>query len=175
MPGKESGRQRLSYNIPMKFEIFSSRETDPDFASRRIMKFLGTNYSHVGMIVDGKMIYHSTAPVVNKLPVNVFLVDHEFAHRIEFNLTEREQYFSLGWLEGRIGMDYAQSQYLGFLFDWTRKYVSNKKSKTICSEYATRWMRACAGVKDARLVGLDFLSPVDAIAIALDHGIPREV
>lgn len=152
----------------MKFEILAVGELEPDFASRQIQRFLKTDYSHCVILVDERWCYHATAKGFHMIPLTALLPGHAIRARFAFELEVGPTQFALGWLQGALGHEYSQSQYLGFLFPFLRRFVANGNSKTVCSEAAGQFMFECLKVQDARLYACDFLSPKDIVEIC--HG-----
>ncbi len=149
----------------MKFSILAVGEIDPDFVSRRIQRFMGTDYSHCVILMDDKWCYHATAEGFNMRPISTLLPDHIIRQRFDFELDAINSMFAAGWLQGALGHEYSQSQYLGFLFPFLQRFVANGNSKTVCSEAAGQFMFDCLKIKDARLFSCDFLTPKDIVEI----------
>ncbi len=145
----------------MKFEIIAIGEEKPDFVSSRIQKALGTDYSHVAILVDEEVIYHATGKGFHKEYLCDVLPGHIIRHRFEVR-SARSDEFSLGWLEGNIGVPYSNLQYLGFIFPWMRKFVDNGRKRTICSEAVGDAMQECFGYL---IDDTDFKSPKDIVEI----------
>lgn len=153
----------------MRFEILAVGEIDPDFVSSRIQKFLGTDYSHSAILVDGEHVYHATGKGFHRMPLLELLPGHAIRHRISFELEGEKAAYARGWLDGCIGIEYSNSQYLGFFFPLIRPFLRNKRAKLICSEVVGEFMDECLGIRDYRLVCCDFLSPKDVTEIAYEH------
>lgn len=120
----------------MKIEIFASKEKKPDMLSKIIMKRLGCNYSHVGIIFDDQ-IYHAVGEGVCKADQDKFLQDRTYSELLD--VTDKVQVSKealYGWLEGRLGTEYSTSQYLGFAFPELREHIDNGSEKVVCSELA---------------------------------------
>lgn len=149
----------------MKFEILALGELEPDFASRHIQAFLGTDYSHCAILVDGLWAYHATAEGFHMTPWATLSPGHAVRHRFEWELDRDTTQYALGWLEGCLGCEYSESQYLGFLFPFLRHFVANGRSKTVCSEAAGQFMFDCLKIKEARLYACDWLTPKDIVEI----------
>lgn len=150
----------------MKISILAIGEEKPDFVSRRIQSFLGTNYSHAAILVEDHWLYHATAKGFHQIPLHLVLPGHVIRHRFDYELNQEQSQYALGWLQGALGHEYSQSQYLGFLFPWLRRFVANGNSKTICSEAVGQFMFDCLNIREARLYACDFLSPKDVVEIA---------
>jgi hypothetical protein len=155
----------------MKFEILAIGELEPDFVSRRIQRYLGTDYSHIGILVDGLWLYHATGIGFHMVPLAAFLPGHAIRHRFAWELDRDTTQYALGWLEGCVGCEYSQSQYLGFLFPFLRPFVANGKSKTVCSEAGAQFMFDCLKVREPRLFACDWINPKDIVEIC--HGAKR--
>lgn len=155
---------------PTVFEILAIGEENPDFVSRKIQNFLNTDYSHIAILVDGIKVYHATGKGFHTDWLQNVIPGHIIRHRIK--VEPRNNSYALGWLDGCIGTEYSQSQYLGFFFAWwpwlqklIRKIFDNGRKKTICSEAAADFLKECCGYE---IVQADFLSPKDVVNIALD-------
>lgn len=146
----------------VKFYIFVSGEHKPDFVSKRIMKRFKTDYSHIGLVVeiDGhKTIYHSVGKGFSTESYEEFLKEH-YIYEKDITKYIYNFQFALGYLTGRLGIEYSYSQYLGFLFPMLQRLVRNKKEKGICSEEAARFLNECC--QECLRVNkkqLDFISP----------------
>lgn len=117
----------------MKFEIFVSREKNPDFISRMIMKVTKADFSHIGVLVNGTTVIHAVGEGYLEQSAESFLVKKMFVELHEVKVVN-EQY-SLGWLHGNLGKDYSQSQFFGFLFPFLRPLLDNNRTKGYCSEF----------------------------------------
>ena len=147
----------------MKIEICTSRETKPDFVSRMIMKFMGTKYSHILVLIDNSIVWHMTGKGFHSQPADEFLSDHLFVDCVDVStkVTRSEEYCK-GYLEGMRGGEYSQSQYLGFLRKRLQRFTKNGNEKSVCSESVARIMHDWGVMyfpEDVR----DFLSPEDVI------------
>jgi hypothetical protein len=143
------------------FEVFASRELKPDLVSRAIMLATKAEFSHVGIIVDGKTLWHATGVGFHSTAVDEFLRDHLFAHR--FALKVRSEEYALGWLHGANGKSYAKSQYPGFITSALRSLGDNGERQLICSEAVVLFGKYCCGLdlkSDA-----DFIDPKQAIEL----------
>lgn len=149
----------------MKFEVLAIGEEKPDFVSRRIQSFLGTDYSHCAILVADRWCYHATEQGFNMVPWIHVAPGHIIRHRFAFELDPARTQFSLGWLHASLGKEYSESQYLGFLFPFLRRFVANDRSKTVCSEAVGQFLFDCVGVKHGSLHKCDFLSPKDVVEI----------
>ena len=146
----------------MGFEIALAAEKKPDFFSRAIMRALGTDYSHALIIVDNSRLFHATEVGFHESPLAEFVTDHIFRHR--FDIKPACERYALGWLDGCIGTEYSQSQYLGFIFPILRPLVTNGRARTICSEAVADFIFDCVADKPS-MGAADFLSPKDIFDI----------
>ena len=139
-------------------EVAVSRERKPDILSRLIMWFTKANYSHI-LIIKDSIVYHAVGSGTCSVHLTDFLKKRELVHVQKVGLSVTEDFF-MGYVTGADGKDYSESQYLGFLFRPIRKFVRNKKERTICSEYAARILNLCCGFN---FKNTDFLSPKDVM------------
>lgn len=151
-----------------RFFIFWSREVNPDFTSKVIMKKLGTDYSHVGIIkLDpwqehwrfGTIFHNYDADGFSSMHVSDFLKDHLIYDAVEVTEHLFRPDFAEGWLNGNIGRGYAYLQLLGFLWDGLRRLVANGRRKSICSEDVGYFFRDCSVLSYFDGRNLDFISP----------------
>lgn len=147
-----------------KFELFVSWETPkPDFMSKWTMRVIDAPYSHIGIIVHGYQIYHMVGKGFSKVNLNEFMETHGI-HKVDISRLIESHPFALGYLEGRLGVEYSYSQYLGFIFKWARRFVRNNREKGVCSEEMAHFLINC-GIKPVRhkYIGLkdilDFVDP----------------
>lgn len=148
------------------FEIFVSREKNPDLVSRLIMKKIGADYSHIGIIVHGHTIWHATGSGFGIEPMESFLAKRMIVDRIKVDV--RDEAFAMGYLHGMKGREYSTSQYLGFLIPAISKLFRNGQEKTICSEAVMEFMSACAGYPFLSQ-GADFIDPKQAFELIKEH------
>lgn len=146
------------------FEILAIGEEKPDFVSARIQNFLGTDYSHVAVLVDGYLLYHATGEGFHAEPLDAIMAGHVIRHRIKVEVPDVS--YARGWLDGCIGTEYSQSQYLGFFLPPLRRFLNNGTKRTICSEAVADFLFECCRLNDPRLFTRDFLSPRDIVEIA---------
>lgn len=145
-------------------KIFVAREVEPDWVSRKIMKVIGADYSHIGIIVDDTIVFHMVGEGFSQCPLKEMESDHVLQTK---DITDRiHMTYALGYLQGRLGVEYSQSQYLGFLFPFMRRFVRNNKEKGVCSEEVARFLLVCGQEKYIsgylnRFIDLDFVSPKD--------------
>lgn len=149
----------------IKISIFVCAENDPDWVSRKIMKVIRADYSHIGIIVDDRTVYHMVGKGFSTMPLAELQVGHTLQLKNITNHIDNIQY-ALGYLEGRLGVEYSQSQYLGFLFPFLRQFVRNNREKGVCSEEVARFLLLCGKPQRIEsnihnLDSLDFVSPKD--------------
>lgn len=81
------------------------------------------------------MVFHATGEGVNKQDAVEFFKHHDSGayKQIKLNCTADE---FLGYVDGSCGKDYAESQFLGFIFPykWIQKIVGDGGKEIICSE-----------------------------------------
>lgn len=143
----------------MKIEIFASKEKKPDFLSKVIMKRLGCDYSHVGVILDG-VIYHAVGEGVCTANLEEFLKERTFSEL--FDVSDKIKVSSdllKGWLEGRLGTEYSTSQYLGFAFPELREHISNGSEKVVCSELAYEFAVKAGLLPEGHFPNPDYVDP----------------
>lgn len=141
----------------MKISLAVTREIKPDWLSRQIMKRLGTDYSHCIIIID-EYVWQSTGKGFWPIPLNLFLNDRIIVDSREFELSGNGLVYANGWLQGKRGIEYSSSQYLGFIFPWMRKFVANGLEKMICSEVQYLFAVDCLLMK-RRFIHSDFIDP----------------
>lgn len=154
----------------MRFYIFASAEKKPDCLSKAIMKKMGTDYSHVGVIVtkdeiqevNGE-IFHAVGDGFCKSTTEEFLHKKKFQHIKEITFIIKSQDFAYGWLHGSIGKEYSSSQYLGFFSKRLGKLVSNGKEKTICSESVADFVNDCTSSTYFKVLPTDFVTPKEVV------------
>lgn len=151
---------------PKKFEVFVSREKEPDFVSKMIMKKIGANYSHIGLLIDGHSIYHATGKGFHLQLLSDFEQKKLIVDKIEVSVLNAD--YALGYLHGNIGKEYSQSQYLGFLLPWLTSLVDNGDEKLICSESVINFLKHC--VYDFYHVEpADFVDPKEAFEMVKSY------
>lgn len=121
-----------NWSQEMKIKIAFTRETEPDLVSKGIMKFMGTNYSHVFFVLDD-IIYHAVGEGVTSVPLAEYLKDHIIVAEKDVDIFMTEGEF-LTYMKGANGKEYSNSQYLGFIFKPLKRFFRNKDKKMICSE-----------------------------------------
>jgi len=145
----------------MKFQVFVSKEVNPDFLSRMIMKKLGTPYSHIGLLVTGTdcHLYHSTGKGFHRQSKEDFLSSGVKAIHASVDITPlvKDKKYALGFIHGRVGTEYSESQYIGFLLPWTQGFFANKNKKGICSEEVMYFLNKC--VLGGSVDDIDYYDP----------------
>lgn len=138
-------------------EIAFTREIEPDFVSKEIMKFLKTDYSHVFFIYKGT-IFHAVGKGVSLVPLDEYLKTHLIVARKEVTLDVSEDRF-LGYMDGAKDKEYSSSQYLGIVSRALKKLGRNGGEKMICSELVAVVLALYAGYKLTKEA--DFITPKD--------------
>lgn len=128
----------------MSFEIFVSAETKPDWFSKKIMRYMGCNYSHVGILVDETVIHHSVGQGFCQVLATKFLHDHVFVGRMPVRVISDA--YARGYLAGMVGIEYSESQYFGIVLPWLAKLTKNGKEKLICSEAVAYFLTECCNI-----------------------------
>lgn len=141
----------------MKIKVAFTKEKNPDFISASIMKFLGTDYSHVFFIHDG-VIFHSVGQGVKREYLSNYLKTHDITDVFEVDLDLTYKEFE-SYMYGAEGKEYSESQYIGFILPFMKKFVRNGKEKTICSELVSEVLEKFGGFKLPNEA--DFMSPKD--------------
>lgn len=146
-------------------EVAVAREKNPDFVSRMIMRWMGRPYSHIFIIHQNKLI-HSTGKGVHNTWLDEFMVDHDIMikRRVPIGSGKTVAYFK-GFVAGCSGKEYSESQYIGFLFPFLRRFFRNGREKTICSEFVANVLNNCCGY-DIR--NIDFVSPKDVMEYVIE-------
>lgn len=144
------------------------------------MNRIGANYSHVGHIIDFEndskpnLIYHATGKkgFHEELELS-FLQTHFYRHKFDITpfLRVHPERF-LGFLEGNLGKDYSESQFVGFIpviGKWLQKFVDDNDSELICSEITSL---SCTKYTSLPISGnADFNNPKQFIDQLLDYGL----
>ncbi len=164
----------------MKFEFFASYEPKPDWKSGGIMLATGCKFSHVGIIVNEEHIYHATGIGFNEEHIDEFLLTHQFAHRFELMLKDDTPFGhgrALGWLQGNIGKDYSETQFLGFGAEFVERYlpaflvnkikslVTDGMRELVCSESVVRFGLEHCGLVLEDGHNPDFDTPEESVTI----------
>lgn len=145
-----------------KFEVFVSREKSPDLVSRMIMRRIGADFSHIGIVLNSTHVWHATGDGVNFETVGRFLEKREFVEKFPIKVQNGE--FARGYMVGSLLKEYSQSQYLGFLVPSLRSFLGNKAEKTICSELVMDFIRdVCWPVPSDWPRAHDFVNPKEAL------------
>jgi len=146
------------------FEIVFSRPTKFELFSWLIRKVQGTPYSHAAILVDGRLLYQSTRIGVHSTDFAEFEKTHVVWKKPIATKTTGliGVNYALGWLDGCIGCEYSQAQFVGFIFPKLRPLVINKRARRICSEFAADFLQDCCGVKVQKSMATnDFVTPKD--------------
>ena len=151
----------------MKFCIWVSAEIKPDFVSRMIMWWLKCDYSHIGIgLVDQDnelhTIYHSVGEGFSTLSVKDFLSHGKKIVGVK-HIPVKNPDQALGFLDGMMGKDYSEMQYIGFMLPWLKKLVDNGEGELVCSEAATLFVQKYMvdGEIKFKDFNADFTSPKD--------------
>lgn len=154
----------------MKYEFFASFEIEPDLKSAAIMKATDCEFSHVGIIEDGRCIFQATGIGFHSCLVEEFEKGHGFAHRFEIAVIDPE--FAAGWLRGNLGKDYSESQLLGFALrklkasrfgKYLLKFLGDGRRELICSESVVRFAIECCGLSFGG--DPDYVTPQESVEI----------
>lgn len=130
---------------PIEVEFIWTAETEPDWSSRLIMKSMGTPYSHVAMVLDGR-IYHAVDKGVCEESFEEFMRTHKIVARKMVALNCSAEAFK-AYMKRASGTEYSQSQLavhgallmlpIGPLGRGALKWAfRNGRGKSICSEIA---------------------------------------
>jgi hypothetical protein len=128
--------------IPVNFsvKVVFMAETHPDWISRAIMWAENAPYSHVAIMyedVDGKeKIHHAVTAGIGTDDPKEYLKHHKIVKAYEVPMRISKEIFS-GWVQGRGGRDYAESQFINIMLAKIGiKWVpfKNGAAETVCSE-----------------------------------------
>lgn len=144
----------MSQGFNIKVSV--TRPTNPDIISRIIMWFMGAKYSHI-MIRSEGWIYHSVGKGVSVTSGNKYFSDHIAVDTKTVKCLCSEKVLER-YVQEQLEKDYSQSQFIGFIFPWTRVWFRNGENRTICSEFVGRILNRHCGYK---IKDLDFKSPKD--------------
>ena len=165
----------------MRVYVFASAERSPDLVSRAIMRAIDAPYSHVGIIctpsdvfeyekiaysnggLSQATIFHATGEGVNEKNAEAFFEDHTLEFLIDITDYVSRFEYSLGWLESKIGLEYSDSQYLGFIGKIFQRFTSNDQSKFICSEFVAEFLNSCSSIRLFEKLDCDFVSPKEIV------------
>lgn len=155
----------------MMFELIALGEVQPDFVSRRIQRFEGTNYSHVAVLVDGRTAYHAVGKGVQRIALDRLLADGPCVIRRRVQIRVDRDCCAKTWLESMVGKKYSLLQYLGFLFPFLRfiSWVDNGRREVVCSEFGADFVMECStygAVAALRYGDSDFVGPRQALDVA---------
>lgn len=134
----------------MKFTYATSREKDPDFKSRTIMKAIGFDYSHSLIMVDDSMIFHATGKheyrdgrkvkgfhMIEGDNMAEFLETHDLGHLVDLPVINPD--YAFGYCQGNVGKDYSESQLIGCSLPILRVFMGDDTAELICSEFPIRF------------------------------------
>lgn len=168
----------------MRYYVFASAENAPDFVSSSVMRGIDADYSHVGIILTNRslvnyeqkiydsgpapekpfsLIYHSTGEGVNVKTADLFFETHKCIHLIEITKFVKRDEYAIGWLDSKIGLEYSESQYVGFFSSLFKRFVNNNQSKFICSELVAEFLNHCSSLRYFERIDCDFVDPKQLI------------
>lgn len=143
----------------MRVLVAVSAEKIPDFVSWQIMRRLKFKGSHIFVVIEeDDRMFHAIGRGVCDDKYSEFLTEHHIplSKHIELNCTKEEFY---AWYEKHRGIEYSDSQYLGFVSRFLRWLVRNGRKKAVCSEFVAWVLTDLAGRTE--FDDADFLSPKD--------------
>ena len=156
----------------MKIELLAIGEVKPDWASTLIQRALDTDYSHIGILINGVHLWHATEVGFHMIPWATFEPGHVVRHRFEWEVKDGTYQEGLitGWLIATMGKEYSTSQYLGFIFPMLRsvKIIANGNSKLVCSEAGGQFLYDTYLLRDHRLSKCDWLDPKKIVEICYE-------
>jgi hypothetical protein len=141
-------------------------EKDPDWISRMIMKREKVPYSHIAIEFEGD-IYHAVGEGVCVDNYKEYMEAHTEQGRKVVQLKCIKATF-LGYIEGSKGKDYSETQWIGFMFPWFRRWFDDNKSEVICSEFVARILARYTDI-DFDYQNLDFLTPKQVFEMIPDR------
>lgn len=144
------------------FQVASCREKKPDLVSWLLMKVLKSDYSHVLIIQDGITVWHQVGTGFASEPLEEILKTHDLPDVITVKCPDEAM--ARGYIKRMVGTPYSESQYLGFIFPFLKRFFRNRHMRAICSEVVADFLKDCCGcviVEDT-----DYIDPVQAIAYA---------
>lgn len=145
----------------IRFYIVAIRECNPDLDSRLIMESIKANYSHSAVLVkfiDHEVIFEAVDPVSRSVPAENILKDHFFTEKIEItDFLSVHPMAALGWLNGKMGIEYGFDQWPGFLMPIMKFMGRNKAKKMVCSEFVAMFLNYV--LEDKLFVDPDFTNP----------------
>lgn len=137
----------------MKFIYFASREKQPDWKSRKIMKAISWDCSHSLLYVeegDYRAIYHATgkhkyrdgrmAKGFHKIEgdnLAEFLETHTLHYKVELPVVNAAA--GIAFCDANIGKDYSETQLVGFYLPVLKVFLGDGEAELICSEYPIRF------------------------------------
>lgn len=156
----------------MKVQVCVSAEKVPDFVSLAIMRFLRWPASHIFLVYDDVM-YHAVGEGVRSDDFREFCKDHHITDRVEVDLKCTPLEFA-SWFQEHQGIEYSDSQYLGFMVPFVRFLVRNGRKKAICSEFVSWAMIDFTDMDKALFEDADFKNPKEVLE-AIKRGINGRV
>lgn len=154
----------------MKVTVAVSKEKNPDFVSRQIMKFIGRDFSHILFHYNG-YVYHCIEDGVVVESLKHYLIDHELPIEKEIPLRcTKEEFYH--WVKIHSKIEYSHWQWGGFalkkLGPWIFKlfcgFFSNGRNFGVCSEFVGWMLHDLAGMTKFGDDELDeFLDPAEII------------
>lgn len=134
-------------------------EIDPDWATRLLMWWSKVPYSHIAIEFEGD-IYHAVGEGVSVHNYKEYMESHREMGRKRIMLKCTKATF-LAYVEGAKGKDYSETQLIGFIFPWWRRFFSDGKREVICSEFVSRILARYTDI-DYTGINLDYLTPKEA-------------
>lgn len=156
---------------PVKIEICSCRELDPDLPSTVIMWYQGEPFSHILVVVtydDGfEEIFHSVERGVCREPLSPYLKDHVLPHRIQLKPQNYRTYSDVvAYMEGSLGIKYSKlSQFIGYALSFLRPRMRDGRARMKCSDFVVDVIRN--GLRyTTDDIDEDFTTPKQALGLA---------
>lgn len=147
----------------MEVKIILTREINPDFVSKAIMRFTGKDSSHILIeyhcpVDDQMKVFQATGEGVNVKPSDEYFKTHHKMMTIHLDLNCTPGEFA-SYIDGALGKDYSESQYVGFIFPykWIQKIVGDGEKEMICSELVARVVEKFTDIRFS--IPLDFITP----------------
>jgi hypothetical protein len=153
------------------FHIVGLGHVNPDFFSRRIQCGIGAPYSHIGILVNGSIVYHATSKGFHISSLEEVLDYGRVVIRRKVPVPVSKPCCAITWLNARIGLKYSVLQYLGFIFPVLRfiPFVNNGRRETVCSEIGADFIAECSSMKDIASMAYgdcDWVDPKRCLDIA---------
>lgn len=150
-------------------KVFAAFSAPLEFSLKSwlIMKVIGFDCSHALIIINGTVYHHVGKGIVAE-PLAVFSQRRKIKYRIDISdrITASPETI-MHWLGKKLGQEYSQSQYWGFVFKGLQPVFKNGRDKGICSEFVAEFYNTFCG---GSFTGLDFLSPGDVYHTIRDLG-----